>query len=373
MGACVTLEEKDEEKDEPKQEICNIALLGSTNCGKSTLFRQAKLLYGKDGFKTHIVKSDLAENLFDVMLNIVGDQNFNLEMLNKDELAAAELFKSMKGKKQQILTPANSSNIKTLWNNVYVKTVLDEEGHDFWVGGRASGYFFDSLDRISSPQYEPTDKDFLLNGHKTTGYNNIALEYQNVTWKFFDIGGSAGERKKWKQVIQGNQHMDNNMTALIYVISLASHDQRTRGWSNSFIYTLDSLRFVFNNNVLPNYNIPIFLIFNKKDMFDSKIVNQSLLDGIKSTEPEFEEKYPEVYTYFDQYYDENEYFNECKSDEDIIEKNQKFIQNLILQQIPNDYKENVITSYVTCAYDGEQIKNVFDDMLDCIIQLRENT
>ena len=79
-------------------------------------------------------------------------------------------------------------------------------------------HFFDSIDKISSSTYDPTDKDILMQRRPTTGlmeqYIQIT-EYENVKFQMVDVGGQKNERRKWI-------HHFENVAAVVYVISLSS-------------------------------------------------------------------------------------------------------------------------------------------------------
>jgi len=58
-------------------------------------------------------------------------------------------------------------------------------------------YYFNAIDRMSSPSYLPTDRDILWSRVKTTGITETTFKVGELTYKLFDVGGQRSERKKW--------------------------------------------------------------------------------------------------------------------------------------------------------------------------------
>merc|ERR1712016_242175 len=79
-------------------------------------------------------------------------------------------------------------------------------------------YFMSSIERICKKDYEPTEQDVLRSRVKTTGINKIEFSYRKVQFHMYDVGGQRSERKKWI-------HCFDNVTAVLFVISIAEYDQ----------------------------------------------------------------------------------------------------------------------------------------------------
>lgn len=57
--------------------------------------------------------------------------------------------------------------------------------------------YFDSIPRIGSPTYVPSDQDVLRSRVKTTGITESTFRIGELTYKMYDVGGQRSERKKW--------------------------------------------------------------------------------------------------------------------------------------------------------------------------------
>ena len=71
--------------------------------------------------------------------------------------------------------------------------------------------FFDSIDRLATANYTPSDNDVLRSRVKTTGITESTFMVGELTYKVFDVGGQRSERKKWI-------HCFENVTAIVSII-----------------------------------------------------------------------------------------------------------------------------------------------------------
>jgi guanine nucleotide-binding protein subunit alpha len=78
--------------------------------------------------------------------------------------------------------------------------------------------FFDSIDRIGSPGYLPTDQDVLRSRVKTTGISETTFNVGELTYRMYDVGGQRSERKKWI-------HCFENVMAVIFMVAISEYDQ----------------------------------------------------------------------------------------------------------------------------------------------------
>jgi guanine nucleotide-binding protein G(i) subunit alpha len=106
--------------------------------------------------------------------------------------------------------------LSALWADQSVKETV-RRSREYQLNDSAV-YYFDSLNRMSTPDYLPTDQDILRSRVKTTGITETMFKVGDLTYKLFDVGGQRSERKKWI-------HCFENVTALVFLVSLSEYDQ----------------------------------------------------------------------------------------------------------------------------------------------------
>ena len=106
--------------------------------------------------------------------------------------------------------------IRTLWRDPGIQEAV-RRSREFQLNDSAV-YYFNSIDRMSSPNFLPTDQDILRSRVKTTGITETTFKVGELTYKLFDVGGQRSERKKWI-------HCFENVTALVFLVSLSEYDQ----------------------------------------------------------------------------------------------------------------------------------------------------
>lgn len=115
-----------------------------------------------------------------------------------------------------MLAPDIADAVRGLWVDPGVKEAVSRS-REFQLNDSAV-YYFNSMDRMSSPSYLPTDQDILRSRVKTTGITETTFKVGELTYKLFDVGGQRSERKKWI-------HCFENVTALVFLVSLSEYDQ----------------------------------------------------------------------------------------------------------------------------------------------------
>ncbi len=125
-------------------------------------------------------------------------------------------------------------------------------------------YFLDDVERFCAPDFVPGDQDILRTRVRTTGIVRIEFEFGRKTFHMFDVGGQRSERKKWI-------HCFDNVTAILFVISLAEFDQvlAEDGRTNRMHESLTLFESIANSVYFRLKAIIIF--FNKRDLFQEKL------------------------------------------------------------------------------------------------------
>jgi len=106
--------------------------------------------------------------------------------------------------------------VRLLWRDPGVREAV-RRAREFQLNDSAV-YYFSSIDRMAAPGYLPSDQDILRSRVKTTGITETTFRVGELTYKLFDVGGQRSERKKWI-------HCFENVTALVFLVSLSEYDQ----------------------------------------------------------------------------------------------------------------------------------------------------
>jgi len=308
-----------------------LLLLGAGQSGKSTIFKQMKLLYGK-GFSDddrRVWASRIHVNIISAMRDIcVAVKTFNLE----EEVVDKTTYNYILGLKDHTLLTADlSDSIRSLWLDPGIQQTWDRRSE--YQVTESIEIYFQKLDEISSSSYLPTDEDILASRVRTCGIVEETYVIEGFEFVIIDVGGQRNERKKWI-------HCFDNVNAVIFVAALSEYDQKmfedeTQNRMSDTLILFDS---ICNSRWFQKTAMILFL--NKRDLFAKKIIKKSL-DSLEEWQ-DYRGK-PHDYT------DGVNYFLK------------KFLEK-------NELKAKDIYTHVTCATDSENVKVVFEASKDIILK-----
>lgn len=201
-------------------------------------------------------------------------------------------------------------SIRILWNSETMKKVWAKRAQA--VVNESHKEYLQDLTRIASPEYIPTDQDVLLARIRTTQVTMEKYHIEGIDFEIYDIGGQRSERRKWIDCFDG-------VDAVIFVAALSGYDETLAEArrTNRMVEALELFRSVCNNRAFANTSIMLFL--NKKDLFAEKIMESDIIKQIPFSDyvgP------PRDFDHGVQYFIEK--FKECLMDED-SEFNDNFI------------------------------------------------
>jgi guanine nucleotide-binding protein subunit alpha len=176
-------------------------------------------------------------------------------------------------------------------------TLLQKDGDSLGLQGGISGteFLFNNAVRIADDNYKPTDDDTCWARSKTTGIDSVEVDVcKGLKVTVYDIGGQRSERKKWPKLF-------NNVGIVIYMCALNEYDMVLEE-DNKKNRLHESLKIWEKLTKSPHFvNCSFFLLFNKCDIFEKKIVTKPLGDiftnypdfakGRAATETEFEKSW----------------------------------------------------------------------------------
>jgi GTPase SAR1 family protein len=300
----------DRELDRAKQQEegkVKLLLLGSGESGKSTIFKQMRILYGsprtEDDLRFYgvVVRSNVIVATRKLCTHL---RNLGLEEALAEEPAAdgesitpkeaydeliaylvdgtatippddprAEIDpQDWVGQSPRAGLAANNdakqflqhwNAIRILWQSKTMREVWSKRAEVNVIDGHKE--YLQDLERIAKPTFKPTMQDILLARVRTTQVVMERYRIDGIDFEMYDVGGQRSERRKWIDCFDG-------VDAVIFVAALSEYDQSLAESkrTNRMTEALDLFRSVCNNRAFANTSIMLFL--NKKDIFAEKIL-----------------------------------------------------------------------------------------------------
>lgn len=342
-----------------------ILLLGGANVGKSTIFKQMRLLY-KEGFEDkdrEWARWCIYENIMETLVDLdAATDDFGVEVLEEneelvDDIKPVLLTYKVADQSQPLRKLKIWSSIERLWNDPGIQAAFQEIQHPTQkdVGEKdrslsiSTGYFLTQLHRIKREDFVPTDDDILHLRRSTNNSDTIDFHMEVLTLigkpatlhiTCTDVGGQAHERTEWPR------HAEN-LDAILYVLSLSEFCTINQNSQNVLETQLDLLRAVKETDCFGN--VPIIVLLNKVDLLEAKLKGLMFADCF----PDF--------TGANNVDDVVLYVKEKvimillgePSDENVIEESRKELGN------------NIIT---TCATDTELMRTIIERIGQSILQ-----
>lgn len=310
-----------------------LLLLGAGESGKSTVFKQMKVLYGKGltdeeaTLITPVVHSNMITLLKDVMKQVTS---FGRQQdLSDDAKVAFEEMSKMDD--EGMFGTEHLPHLKNLWNDSVFQEVWARRA-EYQVVESTAAFFTDAnLTRIIDPNYKASQADMLLTRIRTSGIVEEEYLIDGVSFCMYDVGGQRNERKKWI-------HCFEDVTAVIFVVGLSEYDQMLyeQADQNRMIEALQLFQEIVNNQFFKSSSMILFL--NKKDLFETKVMKVAIKDS----------------------------FPDYTGPEKDFDAGVDYFTKEFLSKSADQSKE--IFVHVTCATDTGNVKVVFEACKDTILK-----
>ncbi|CAK5278893.1 unnamed protein product [Mycena citricolor] len=315
-----------------KNEI-KMLLLGAGESGKSTVLKQMKLIYydGYNAQERDAYKEIIFSNTIQSMRAILEAMpQLDISLAPQNDARRATILALPPQIEADSLPRDLADAIRGLWRDPGVKEAV-RRSREFQLNDSAV-YYFNAIDRMSTPDYLPTDQDILRSRVKTTGITETTFKVGELTYRLFDVGGQRSERKKWI-------HCFENVTALVFLVSLSEYDQML--YEDESVNRMQEALTLFDSICNSRWFVKtsIILFLNKIDLFAEKLPRSPLGD------------------YFPDYQGGDNYDAAC---EYLLHRFVSLNQSAATKQIYAHY---------TCATDTQQIKFVLSAIQDILLQL----
>jgi len=263
-----------------------------------------------------------------VYANVKSCMTAILQGMDKLEIPLQGNLKSEREVAMDEDAAVNFTAVVALWKDGGVQAAF-ERSREFQLPDCAK-FFFDEIERVSAPAFQPTDQDILHCRVKTTGITETKFKIGDLIYNMVDVGGQRSERRKWI-------HCFENVTAIIFVVAISAFDQvliedESVNRMHEALTLFDS---ICNGKWFTKTSMILFL--NKIDILMEKLKKSQLID------------------YFPEYDGPNEF-------QPVVE----FITEKFRSINQSDTKQ--IYVHCTCATDTDQIRFVMAAVNDIVIQ-----
>jgi GTPase SAR1 family protein len=319
-----------------ESEKIKLLLLGAGESGKSTIFKQMRVLFGapltedEKNQITPVVYSNTIASM-KLLVQAALDMGY-LEKISPENKESFELIQSTPESAAIDISIGNA--IKNLWNDEGILLAWNRRS-EFQIVESVK-YYFNEIDRIKEEDYVATQQDLLLARVRTSGIVTEKYVIDGKNFEMYEVGGQRNERKKWI-------HCFDDVTAVIFVAALSEYDQVL--FEDSSTNRMDEAIQLFdeicNTDVFQSSNMILFL--NKKDLFQEKIQKVHIGDQ-------------EAFTDFDTPFGSDNYYDNGVK---------YFLQKFLAK---NKNADRMVYSHVTCATDSQNVEIVFNSCKDIILR-----
>ncbi|XP_036669800.2 G protein alpha q subunit [Drosophila suzukii] len=343
MDCCLSDQDKEEKrisreidkklrKDKKKGRLeFKVLVLGTGDSGKSTFIKQMRIIHGSgysDEDKRRHIKL-VFQNIFMAMQSmIMAMDELNIPYGQGKHIELANLVRSINYSTVTTLEDPYLNAIKTLWEDAGVQACYDRR-KEYQLNDSVA-YFLSNIKRIEQPYYLPTEQDILRVRVPTTKVDEYLFNLDGYVIRMVDVAGQRNERRKWI-------HCFSNVTSIMFLAALSEFDLSLAECKhdNRMEESIALFRTIITFPWFQNTSVILFL--NKMDLFELKIMTTHLVD----------------------------YFPEYDGPRKDAFAAQCFIKNMFLNVNPD--REKTIYSHSTVATNTQNIRNVFRDIKDTIV------
>jgi len=323
------LEHELEQQQKEEDAIIKLLVLGTGESGKSTVFKQMKILYS--------VPDPPAKFVMICRANLFGNAHAVMRGMQRLDIK----FGSPEGEKaggviDAVPADGNPDNLKGLpealglmWGDKGVQEAI-ERAAEFQLNDSTT-YFWNRASEICNEDYQPTEQDVLRARVRTTGIVQQNFAIKDKKYTMFDVGGQRNERRKWI-------HCFDNVTAVIFVTAISEYDQVL--YEDEKTNRMDEALILFDQICNhPSFKKTSMILFlNKRDLFEMKLAKKNLTCW-DTTAPSSQD-YDTCITYIKQRF---------------LDKN-------------NDKVGRQVYCHATCATDTSNIAFVMESVFDIILK-----
>lgn len=284
MGACISSAKAEDNsasqsstepppiKKKDESEIV-VALLGQGESGKSTIFKQMKIIQAREEGTADFTEEERLALRHTVWSNVISQMRILLRVARDEQMEYSS--PAVRAHAEQLaddmlqLEPGSEmarDTLKELWAEESLKVIYGERDRLFNLSDGVV-HFWNALDRVFSPGYMPSNDDILRIRLRTVGFDEAVFSYKGSRFRVLDVGGQRSERRNWQEQL-------NKATCIMFVSSLTEFDQQLReDFSQSRLEETMHLWAELTDLVArrQSKDLALILLLNKLDLFQEKM------------------------------------------------------------------------------------------------------
>ncbi|MCJ1401024.1 guanine nucleotide-binding protein subunit alpha [Xylographa trunciseda] len=249
-----------------------LSVLGDTRSGKSTIFKQFRLLSG-DRFTSqdrrdavNPIRVVLEDSISDMYECLIGIKNSGIKF--GDERSRA--FQIIVLENKYPLNYLHDSFIrviaavKALWRDQLVQNFMYTK---IGLQHNNIAHYLNNAERIVERCFIPSDQDILGLWTQSTGVYSRPMMIKDVIYNVYDVGGARSERKKWV-------HSFEAVDCVIFTVGLSDYNEYWYGDMNTLEESLELFKSIITGKWFTKS--AFFLVFTKVDFFKEKLIHDPL-------------------------------------------------------------------------------------------------
>ena len=264
------LEKQLEKQQAEENAIIKLLVLGTGESGKSTVFKQMKILYSLPDPPAKFImicRANLFGNAHAVM---DGMEKLGITFKTDKGALAGAMLKAVPADGQPS-GDAPLSSYAPAFKDMYLDPGTAEaiERAAEYQLNDSTIYFWERAGELLKHDYTPTEQDVLRARVRTTGIVQQNFQIGEKKYTMFDVGGQRNERRKWI-------HCFDNVTAVIFVTAISEYDQLLYEDENT--NRIDEALVLFDQICNhPSFKKTSMILFlNKRDLFEKKLKMKDL-------------------------------------------------------------------------------------------------
>jgi GTPase SAR1 family protein len=239
-----------------------LLLLGAGESGKSTIAKQVRLIH-LEGFtedERAYFRMAIHKNTIQGMQELVrGCEEWEYPF---DDSAQKWVDLILEVDEPYTLTDNVRDAVKFLWPHPNTQKAWQRVNELQVV--ESAKHFCEEIDRISKPNFIPTNQDILQSRAKTTGVIEMMFKVGDHEFWMVDVGGQRNERRKWLNCFE-------DVTAVIFCVAMSEFDRTLYedNTKNRMHEACELFEQTMNSKWFSGSGLILFL--NKSDLFKEKI------------------------------------------------------------------------------------------------------